>query len=131
MRPMGLALRKQIYAHAFGQFAILPHIGCSPTVGVVVAYHIGCFIAHTQRLLLGNLIVESCVHKNLSTEGIRGSAAVEIPVAGSMELGFGMGGGVRAIQSRSHFAKNIESARAVVQLHIFITMRRIMTLGIF
>ena len=88
MRPMGLAFRKQIYAHAFRQFAILPHIGCSPAVGVVVSYHVGCLIAHTQRLLLGNLIVETRIHKNLSTEGFRGSAAVEFPVAGGMELGF-------------------------------------------
>ena len=128
---MGLAFRKQIYAHAFRQFTILPHIGSSPAVGVVVAYNIGCFIAHTQRLLLGNLIVETCVHKNLSTKGFRGSTAVEFPVAGSMELGFGMGGGVRAFQSRSHFAEDIESARAVVQLHILIAMRRITTLYIF
>ena len=88
MRPMGLALRKQIYTHAFRQFAILPHIGFSPAVGVVVSYHIGCFITHTQRLLLGNFIVETRIHKNLSTEGFRGSAAVEFPVAGGMELGF-------------------------------------------
>ena len=88
MRPMGLSFRKQIYAHAFRQFAILPHIGSSPAVGVVVAYHIGCFIAHTQRLLLGNLIVESRVQENVSTIGIRGSAAVEFPLAGGMELGF-------------------------------------------
>ena len=131
MRPMGLAFRKQIYAHAFRQFAILPHIGCSPAVGVVVTYYIGCLIAHTQRLLLGNLIVETCVHKNLSTKGFRGSAAVEFPVAGGMELGFGMGGGVRAIQSHSHFAEDIESARTIVQLHIIKSMRRITALHIF
>ena len=131
MRPMGLAFRKQIYAHAFRQFAILPHIGCSPAVGVVVTYYIGCLIAHTQRLLLGNLIVESRVQENISTIGIRGSAAVEFPVAGSMELGFGMGGGVRAIQSHSHFAEDIESARTIVQLHIIKSMRRITALHIF
>jgi hypothetical protein len=44
-------------------------------------------------LLLGNLIVEARVQENVSTIGIRGSAAVEFPVAGGMELGFGMGGG--------------------------------------
>ena len=131
MRPMGLAFRKQIYAHAFRQFAILPHIGCSPAVGVVVSYHVGCLIAHTQRLLLGNLIVESRVQENVSTIGIRGSAAVEFPVAGSMELGFGMGGGVRAIQSHSHFAEDIESACTIVQLHIIKSMRRITALHIF
>jgi hypothetical protein len=74
MRPMGLAFRKQIYAHAFRQFAILPHIGSSPAVGVVVTYYIGCLIAHTQRLLLGNLIVEARIQENISTIGIRGSA---------------------------------------------------------
>ena len=42
-----------------------------------------------------------------------------------------MGGGVRALQSRSYFAEDIESARAVVQLHILIAMRRITTLHIF
>ena len=82
-------------------------------------------------MLLGNLIVESRVQENISTIGIRGSAAVEFPLASGMELGFGMGGGVRAIQSHSHFAEDIESARTIVQLHIIISMRRITALHIF